>query len=96
MIGCAIEGGNIEHISSMPGLRNSTIVTGSPGLRHLFDDLGHALRRDLGLRDPDYVLVGHAQREVARDLAGEPPVRAGARVRFRDRGEAVEIEPGIG
>ena len=37
--------------------------TGSPGLRlHLGGDAREPRRIGLGLRDPDHVLVGHAQR----------------------------------
>jgi hypothetical protein len=46
--------------------------------------------------DADHILVGHAQREMACDLPREPSLRAGARIRFGDAGQAVEIEPGVG
>ena len=50
--------------------------TGSPGLAPtLGGDASHARRIDLGLRDADHVLVGHAHRQVPRGLAQQPALR---------------------
>ncbi len=77
----ASQGGRIEHISSMPGFRNSVTVNGSPGLAPISDAIRvHARRINLDLGDPDHVLVGHAQRQMARDLPQQTATRLRALV----------------
>ena len=63
---------------------------------HLGGDARQARRIDLGLRDADHVLVGHAHREMPRDLAQQPPAGLRALVGGADRRQPVEVEPRIG
>ena len=52
--------------------------------------------RDLGLRHPDHIFVGHAHGEVTRRLAYETPAGPYACVDGADRCQPVEIESRIG
>ena len=82
----------------MPGLRNSTIATGSPGLAPTWSMM---LRRSAPARSsparpgsrPHRTCAPRDGAPTSRVSRPSAPARASA---SRDRSEAVEIEPGVG
>ena len=76
--------GSVSAISSMRGCMNSaTSRSWSSRKPHLVAHALEARRPDLQLGDPDRVLIGHAERQLPRDLGEEAPVARRAPPRRR-------------
>src|ERR1043166_287898 len=95
----ASPGGSSEHSSSMPGLRNSVTVNGSPGLTFIsaatrFRRAGSILAFAPPIPAP--VTVSHAHGEETPRLPPEAPPAPGARVGGADRRQPVDIELRVG
>ena len=66
--------GSVSAISCTRGCRNSAISTIWPSAAlHLGAHAGETARPDLQLGDADGVLVGHAERKLARGLGQQAP-----------------------
>ena len=80
----------------MPGLRNSVTRERLAGLHaHLALDAREPRRIDLGLRDADHVLVGHAHARDAAPSRREAGRRRRPSRRHRESAQPIEIKPRV-